>query len=324
MRVFIINLRQHTKRNSHMKSLCNAIGLDYKFIDAVYGRELVNIGQYKKDSSQSVQQLGRELSNGEIGCILSHQSIYREMIKKSMPYALILEDDVDLNADVVELCKKVELESLECDTLLLGYHGKTREQLLLNASYMKTLNKSTKVYKLNELAYGAYGYIISLQGAVKLLEQSSTFILPIDHYTGNPFVNNVLCLYPQMVTINKNLSDNSVLMQERAQFEFKKFEEPFRILSEKITNNKKKIAICGFNTLGLLLYRHYKTDVCAIIDKNKNMQQVDDLIVSTIEASKLSDCLFVVTAMNIIYIQEIVQSIRSYYPLNEIVSLLEK
>jgi glycosyl transferase family 25 len=39
---------------------------------------------------------GRELTKGEIGCALSHQSVYQRIGIQEEPYALVLEDDVTL------------------------------------------------------------------------------------------------------------------------------------------------------------------------------------------------------------------------------------
>lgn len=37
MKTFIINLKQHTQRKTHMKTLCDSTGFDYEFVDAIYG-----------------------------------------------------------------------------------------------------------------------------------------------------------------------------------------------------------------------------------------------------------------------------------------------
>lgn len=323
MKTFIINLKQHTQRKTHMKTLCDSTGFDYEFVDAIYGKELKDIDKYIKNQEKTIEHIHREMSNGEIGCILSHQNIYNKIIQNNIPYALVLEDDIDFDLNITEILEKICFENLEFDTILLGYHGtNSREQLSLNKSFIKSIKDHIKLYKLNEIAYGAYGYIISLQGASKILKQSSDFILPIDHYTGNPFINNILCLYTQIIHINKKLSDGSILTQEREiMYLISKFKNEFLFLSNKIKNSNSKILIYGFNDLGKLIYRKFKNRIVGIVDKNKVGQKVDDIRIKSIEdIINYNNEIFVVTALNQNYIQEIEEVINLKFKKNKIIS----
>src|SRR5690606_1631962 len=55
---------------------------------------------------------GYSLSPGEVGCALSHVSIYREMVNEGIPYAVILEDDVCLAPDFAKLLDRENPEGL--------------------------------------------------------------------------------------------------------------------------------------------------------------------------------------------------------------------
>lgn len=324
MKTFIINLKTHENRRNHMKTLCDKIHLDYEFVDAVYGQEIYNIESYTMNKHETIKSLHREMSKGEIGCILSHQLIYNRIIQDNIPYAMILEDDIDLDLNIINILNKIYFDNFEFDTILLGYHStNSREVLDLNKSFLKSLNYGVSLYELNEIAYGAYGYIISLKGALKIYEQSSNFILPIDHYTGNYRLNKILCLYPQCININRSLSDNSILTQERTIMHLnEKFKNEFLFLSNKISNTNKNIIIYGFNDLGFLVYKKFQNRVSAIIDKNKFGYKIDNIQIKSIEnITNCNNVVFVITAINENYINEIQDIINKKFEKNEIINI---
>jgi len=47
--------------------------------------------------------IGGEPSSGEIGCLLSHQAIYKDIVKDGIDSALILEDDAEMLVDIKDL-----------------------------------------------------------------------------------------------------------------------------------------------------------------------------------------------------------------------------
>lgn len=307
-----------------MISLCDTIGLNYEFIDAVYGQEISNIESYTINKGKTLTYLNREMSRGEIGCILSHHIIYNKIIENNIPYALVLEDDVDLNLDILHILNKICFDNFKFDTILLGYHGKkSREQLSIDKYLIKKITHDIGIYKLNEIAYGTYGYIISLKGAFRVLKQSSDFILPIDHYTGNNNLNNVLSVYPQIVYINNKLSDDSILVQERKIMSLnEKFKNELLFLSNQINNTNKNIIIYGFNDLGFLVYKKFQNRVSAIIDKNKFGYKIDNIQIKSIEnITNCNNVVFVITAINENYINEIQDIINKKFEKNEIINI---
>lgn len=301
MKFYIINLKHDKDRKKHMISLCNSLNITPEIINAIYGKELPNVEDYINCNKEiSIKRIQRILCPGEIGCIMSHQNIYKKMIEENIQYATVLEDDVDLSEDI-KYFTTFDFRTLDFDILLLGYHGtKSREHLNLKGIKVYSVNPNYTIYSLLEIAYGTYGYIVSLEGAKRILKQSLRFDVPIDHYTGNNKINKVLCVYPQLVFINKELSDESILTKERQLLNSKiKFENEFLFLSNNIKNANSQIIIYGFNDLGLLIYENFITKVTTIIDKNKVGQKIDNLIIQSIDnLTNYNEEIFVITAVN--------------------------
>lgn len=100
---YVVNLATDTQRRVSMQNRLAEQGLQATFFEAVDGR---NMNEAELESHVNREKAAREygpLSRGEIGTSLSHIYIYRDIIDKNIPYAVILEDDVCLSNDFAEL-----------------------------------------------------------------------------------------------------------------------------------------------------------------------------------------------------------------------------
>lgn len=99
MRVFLINLDKNVNRLKKCDAQLKRLGVDYVRISGICGRELSD--DKKKGSIRPFLwwcHAGRRIMDGEIGCALSHISIYKKMIEEGVEIACILEDDVVLDS----------------------------------------------------------------------------------------------------------------------------------------------------------------------------------------------------------------------------------
>jgi len=180
--IFYINLDKRKDRNEKMITLLNERNLLNKAerISAIIGNDL-KMSELKNLVSQNIlkPQLITELENNnkpylsgpEIGCALSHRSIWKLIVDKKIKEALILEDDCYINNNFIE--KFNELKTYfpaDYDIIFLGY-------TFFNPFSLKKINPY--IYKSN-LVYGTHGYLISNKGANKLLESFFPLEEPLD------------------------------------------------------------------------------------------------------------------------------------------------
>jgi glycosyl transferase family 25 len=87
-------------RKTYITKKLDEYQLSFNFIKAVDGRLLDEkyIGQITS-KNKTINSIGREMSRGEIGCVMSHLHIYQKMVDKDIRRAIILEDDIDINCD---------------------------------------------------------------------------------------------------------------------------------------------------------------------------------------------------------------------------------
>ena len=126
MKVFVINLDKNVERMSFMKAQLDRLGLVYERFPAIYGKQLSKEDRKSKFSAiRSFCAMGVRLTNGEIGCALSHAMIYRKMMEDNIPFALILEDDIEIDDCFCDVIKRAAefIESIKPQVVLLSSHG---------------------------------------------------------------------------------------------------------------------------------------------------------------------------------------------------------
>jgi glycosyl transferase family 25 len=109
---FIISLPKDKNRRESLERQLQKLALPFSVVEAVHGESLsAEELEASYDRKKAISLFNRELSKGEIGCALSHMSIYEKMIAEDIPHALILEDDArilddDLSATLSALAQR--------------------------------------------------------------------------------------------------------------------------------------------------------------------------------------------------------------------------
>lgn len=122
MKVFVINLDKDRDRWASVSSQLDRLNVPYERVSAVYAKELPQVeleravNRFRWWCSQ-----GRPIRVGEIGCAMSHYSIYRNMTEP----VCVLEDDVILAKDFEDRIKEVRawLDIRKPQVVLLSNHS---------------------------------------------------------------------------------------------------------------------------------------------------------------------------------------------------------
>jgi GR25 family glycosyltransferase involved in LPS biosynthesis len=160
--VYVINLPRRPERlDNFKKSFSNSdiSDIDLKVISAVDGSDLSQIEGFTPESTMRIVKTGKrsandELTPGMIGCYLSHYKTYEEFLKTDKMYALIFEDDAELKPNVR---KTVNNLPKNWDIVSFG---------ILSCFNCPDLNNSFT--RTNDF-YGTAGYIITREGAMKMM-----------------------------------------------------------------------------------------------------------------------------------------------------------
>lgn len=173
--IFYINIAARADRRAFMEDQFQALGLQAERVAAVLPPEVP-----PELAARGRPILGdRRLSPAEFACNLSHQMVWREIVGRQLPAALILEDDGVLSSDLPEFIDHLGsklpsgVDVLKLETFL-GNIRLSRKQVLRVGRFTAR--------RLGSTHYGCCGYIISDRAAQWLLSARTLNDLTVDAY----------------------------------------------------------------------------------------------------------------------------------------------
>lgn len=175
---FFINLDHDVGRREALERQLDALGLPHTRFPGVYGKALSpkELARHY-DHARAVAQ-SRELTVGEVGCALSHLGVYRAMLEQDLPYALILEDDAKLGADVPAVLEALAQQvSPDEPVVTLLTH--------IDRYYKRSARPLTahhEVVKLANYQWLAHGYFVTRAAARRMVEQLYPVWLAADYW----------------------------------------------------------------------------------------------------------------------------------------------
>ncbi|XP_037642447.1 procollagen galactosyltransferase 2 isoform X1 [Sebastes umbrosus] len=182
--IFLINLKRRSDRRDRMLSSLAVLGINATLTEAVDGKAL---------NSSQLQAMGidmlpgykdpysdRVLTRGEIGCFLSHYNIWKQVLQQDLQQVLVLEDDVRFEhrfrSRLVTIMENVQRVGLEWDLIYVG-----RKRLQVKEPELWVKGVSNLVHP--DYSYWTLGYVLSLNGAQKLLQAKPlNKMLPVDEF----------------------------------------------------------------------------------------------------------------------------------------------
>ncbi|KAK3530658.1 hypothetical protein QTP86_030920 [Hemibagrus guttatus] len=182
--VFMINLLRRSDRRELMLRTLWEQEIACKITNAVDGKAL-NESQIRALGirmlpSYSDPYHGRPITKGELGCFLSHYNIWNEIVERGLQRSLVIEDDLRFEPffkrKLQKLMQDVEAEALDWDLI---YIGRKRMQVDHPEKPVPNIHNLVEA----DYSYWTLGYMISLQGANKLLRaEPLSKILPVDEF----------------------------------------------------------------------------------------------------------------------------------------------
>lgn len=117
---------------------------------------------------------GEIMSMGAIGCTMSHAKVWKEFLEKypDQQYCLVLEDDVKIPSNLTEILQNISLEEI----------GSFDVWLLFYTLIDKKIKNLSDHWISPGYFWGTVAYIISRDGAKKLLDTLYPIEVQIDRY----------------------------------------------------------------------------------------------------------------------------------------------
>jgi len=161
MNIFVINLKSAVKKRENMTNILDKYTQDYTFFEAIDGKELKD-DEYKINLNWMNPYDNTHTTYGEVGCALSHYSLWKKMMDENIEKALILEDDIIIkNPDFISI-----IDNIPTDTYDIIYVG--RKKLLSVEEEHVQVECANDLLVKPTFSYWACAYILTLSGAKKL------------------------------------------------------------------------------------------------------------------------------------------------------------
>ncbi len=229
--LYVINLNQRPKRWEHIQMLCAHYDLHPTRVNAVNGWNLSPEVLHRIRSPIRVGKKIKKLNGGQIGCFLSHLSVYRDAIKRGYARVWIIEDDILILQNPQILSSLIAtLETIDPVWDILYTDKDTRNsegeevsfpvaEIAWNNPYMKLRGNSrlTKREKISAnlitsgFRFGMYSAIFSRRGLIKAYHNLATLPLwtPLDHCIHYiPNIREYSAIEPIVtVRVQKDVSD---------------------------------------------------------------------------------------------------------------------
>ena len=165
--IFVISLSDSVDRRDNILRQFHEVGININFIDAIDGRKgLPSIYDDKIDRDGAFSILGRNMSDGEFACALSHRMAYEKVINSNLPGAIILEDDAIISDEFAEFM--AERLYLRYEFVQFDYDRAF--------CWKKSIEKASSRIKIGSLwkdTYLATGYSLSRDAAAYIIQSSS-------------------------------------------------------------------------------------------------------------------------------------------------------
>lgn len=148
--VLYINLPRERTRRAHIEAALAQAGLtDIERVEAIDGAAH-GLG-------------GRRMSAGEAGCYASHIRAWKRIISRDIPYALVVEDDALVPPGLCTFLARLLPSLPQSWDIVYLYSAETRAKRPL------TQIGDRQLVRYSRVPSGAVGYLLSQQGARKLL-----------------------------------------------------------------------------------------------------------------------------------------------------------
>lgn len=209
--IFYINLDSRKDRLLSMQEQLTILSLSAKRFSASIGKRLSVKERLFVDSHKFTCLMKRPVTDGEIGCALSHRRIWQYIIDNDIDYSLVMEDDVTIDKRVVEIISNYQ-NYQDFDFINLSsndpysYDEKVAKKLLsqdvnkrpIDTTLLKLWKQlewhnNWHIYKLKPVSHNLIicecdpapalgsGYIVSKKAAFEFLQASENLFYPIDY-----------------------------------------------------------------------------------------------------------------------------------------------
>ncbi len=173
--VYLINIDRATDRLAEIQRQSDELGIRFERVDGVDGGLLPRDQWVDVDHLRFQRRHGRIILPGEYGCYRSHLMALRQFLANGGEMAVIIEDDVALDADFLARAMAAKKAAPTADLIKLVNH---------RWGGFRVATRSDKGDAIGRCLFGPQGstacYLVTRSGAQKIVKSLAIMSLPWD------------------------------------------------------------------------------------------------------------------------------------------------
>jgi glycosyl transferase family 25 len=237
--IVCINLKKDTTKWNDIQKESQKLKLNITRYDAVNGNEYIKKNGKNNLKKIMTYKILKFLSNGAIGCFLSHYSLWHKIINENLEHLLIIEDDIYFLDNADQQLRKIYNNLPEDFDIIFLNCGGICGSKCTNMFGINMCENVNELYNIPKYSLGSYAYVISNNGAKKMLRSMFPLDIEFDVKIGY-LINNKL--------INGYSLNDSIVEHHKKEF-------------SNITNMRKqllnKIGMHWFNSPIFIVYGYH-------------------------------------------------------------------
>lgn len=242
MNYYIISDKNNIQRKQHIQKQFKKIGLEPFYFNAIMGKTLS-----EKELKQATVETNF-LTPGEIGCALSHLSLYKQLIESNEQALIIFEDDVFFSDDLT-------LDNLQSMySFVEQYSGPCILALKSSETYFSKTKKigSFTIYSTPRFME-TFAYIINKEAAYNILNAQTPLSFEIDVFRYYYYLNlcDLYTISPSPTYVNHNAIASTIDARDNKEYEL--LREKYRTL-----NYNRLFSKLSLKNKLISLYRRFK------------------------------------------------------------------
>jgi len=176
---FFINLDRSTARRAYMEQMAHDAGVRLQRISAVDGR-LLSDCDYDRVHPERLNT--RRMTKSEVSCFLSHRKAWEKIVDMGVEYGAVFEDDILFGTAVRDVLS--DSSWIRSDVDLIKLDKFTNSSVEFGEAI--DVGNGLIAKRMMSIHVGCGGYIISKDFAERILQETQSFFVPVDHFLYDP------------------------------------------------------------------------------------------------------------------------------------------
>jgi glycosyl transferase family 25 len=228
LHIYVINLARQKDRRDSVSRQLEGLGVEYSFFRAIEAPGALKNHFMGRNNWPCQMEVNRVGAPTEVACYASHLSLWKKCVELDESI-VVLEDDFELTPEFTA--------AIELSRNLIDDYGFIRlepieKQWTLYPFEEPILARKTKQFKLLfqvTVSLRTTAYAISPEYALRFIEISNKFSVPVDHFFRRPWVHKLplFALEPPAIGLSI-LADTPSIVREEKPRKTKKKKSPMR------------------------------------------------------------------------------------------------